>query len=235
MKIFLPKFNYVSFASFSIYNKCKTSIANLNNLKTLVINNSFSQNEFIEPNNTNNGKLKLVWFSQQIDKGRGLEQVIPIVNKHNVLMSLTLFGNLNPDFKKDFIDGKSGIQIGGILPQIQLHEQLAHFDVGLAIEPGKDLNNELALSNKVFAYLQAGLFVLATDTIEQKRFIEELQSQGVLFKKKFEDVEKILLQLHQNIENIRSDRFNRFYLSKSISWENTRSDLGLIWTNFKLS
>jgi len=235
MKNFLPKFNYVSFASFSIYNKCKTSIANLNNLKTLVINNSFSQNEFIEPNNTNNGKLKLVWFSQQIDKGRGLEHVIPIVNKHNDLMSLTLFGNLNPDFKKDFIDGKSGIHLGGLLPQKQLHQQLSHFDIGLAIEPGKDLNNELALSNKVFAYLQAGLFVLATDTIEQKRLIEGMQSQGELFKKNFEDVEKVLSQLHQNIDNIRSNRINRFHVSKSISWENTCSDLGLIWTSLKIS
>lgn len=230
MKKLLPKFNYVSFASASIFNQCKKTANNFNNQSTLVLNNSFPQYEFIEPIPIIDKKLQLVWFSQHIDKGRGLEQIIPIVDKHSDKMNLTLFGNCNPSFKQDFIAGKKGIHLGGILPQQQLHQQLAKFDAGLAIEPGKDLNNELALSNKVFAYLQAGLFVLATDTIEQKRYLEQMHDAGVLVKKNFENAEEVLLQLQEDIVKLRTNMVDRFQNAKSLSWENSSSDLAKIWT-----
>jgi hypothetical protein len=230
MKKLFPKFNYVSFASASIFNQCIQTISNFNKQTSLVLNNSFPQHEFIEPIPIIDKKLQLVWFSQHIDKGRGLEQIIPIVDKHSDKMNLTLFGNCNPNFKQDFIAGKKGIHLGGILPQQQLHQQLAKFDAGLAIEPGKDLNNELALSNKVFAYLQAGLFVLATETIEQKRYLEQMHDAGVLVKKNFENAEEVLLQLQEDIVKLRTNMVNRFQNAKSLSWENASSALAKIWT-----
>jgi hypothetical protein len=92
------------------------------------------------------------------------------------------------------------------------------------------LNNELALSNKVLAYLQAGLFILATDTIEQKRYMDELTDAGVLVKKNFENAEEVLLQLHSDIVKLRKNKFIRFQNAKSMSWENSGSTLSKIWT-----
>jgi glycosyltransferase involved in cell wall biosynthesis len=48
------------------------------------------------------------------------------------------------------------------------------YDVGLAIEPGITPNNQLALSNKIFVYLLAGLPVLLSQTPAQKSFASEL-------------------------------------------------------------
>jgi hypothetical protein len=40
----------------------------------------------------------------------------------------------------------------------------AGFDIGFAGEPGFCRNNEIALSNKLFAYMQSGLATVASDT-----------------------------------------------------------------------
>jgi hypothetical protein len=116
MKKMLPRFNYISFASKSIMNECKNTIGQTANQSTFVIQNSFSQNEFIEPSIKKNTKLELVWFSQHIDIGRGLEKIIPFINTHNDKFQLTLFGNCNPSFKTNFIDKNNGIDFAGVLP-----------------------------------------------------------------------------------------------------------------------
>ncbi len=229
MQKLLPKFNVVSFASESIFIECKKSISNFKDQSTAVVINSFPQHEFIEPPKKHGEKLQLVWFSQQIDKGRGLENIIPIISKHADKISLTLFGNFNPTFKKECIDTCPCIQLGGILPQTTLHHTLSTFDVGLAIEPGKDLNNELALSNKLLAYIQAGLFVLATNTIEQDRFLQSSMSTGVCVDKNFSNFEDKLMQLYADRNNIRSLHDERYNHAKIYSWENTTNTLTSIW------
>lgn len=112
-----------------------------------------------------------------------------------------------------------------------MHQTLSKFDIGLAIEPGKDFNNELALSNKLFAYLQSGLFVLATDTIEQDRFIKGTIISGMTINKKFIDLEEKLLQLYLNRHTIRSQNLERFHHAKMFSWENLNSALITAWSN----
>lgn len=224
-----PRFNYLSFASESIFDECKKEINISSSQSTFVINNSFSSNEFMLPIVATDDKLHLVWFSQHIDKGRGLEQLIPMVSKNADKLSLTLFGNCNTYFKIQHIDGKPGIILGGTHSQVSLHQKLAAFDLGLAIEPGKDLNNELALSNKFFAYLQAGLFILATDTIEQKRFINMIPGFGQSTKKNFEHIEKDLLQIHSNLNQIRKERMQHFEIAKFYSWENNNALLIEKW------
>lgn len=231
MKKIFPKFNYVSFASQSILNESEKNIGSFLIQKSIVINNCFPENEFIEPAAINDKRLRVVWFSQHIDKSRGLEQIIPIVHKHSDKIVLTLFGNCNESFKQKYIDRQNGIELGGILPQLELHQRLSTFDIGLAIEPGKDLNNELALSNKVYAYLQAGLFIIATDTIEQHRFLEKLSDAGIIVNKKFSNIEDIFIQLNANIENLRNEKLNRFAKAKSYSWQPLSLQLTNLWVS----
>jgi glycosyltransferase involved in cell wall biosynthesis len=231
MKKIFPKFNYVSFASQSILNESEKKIGSFLNQKSIVVNNCFPENEFIEPATINDNRLRVVWFSQHIDKSRGLEQIIPIVHKHFDKINLTLFGNCNESFKQKYIDGQNGIELGGIMPQLDLHQRLSTFDIGLAIEPGKDLNNELALSNKVYAYLQAGLFIIATDTIEQHSFLKKLPDAGIIVNKKFTNIEDLFIQLHANIENLRNEKLNRFAKAKSYSWQNLSTQLTNLWVS----
>ena len=50
----------------------------------------------------------------------------------------------------------------------QLVERAAQHDVGLALEPGDRINNSLAVSNKLLAYLLAGLPTVVTSTEGQR-------------------------------------------------------------------
>src|SRR5205823_4048733 len=54
------------------------------------------------------------------------------------------------------------------------------YDVGLAVEPGFSVNNRLALSNKAFTYVLAGLAVILTDTPGQREFAAGLGDGAAL-------------------------------------------------------
>jgi hypothetical protein len=235
MKKLLPKFNYVSFASQSILTQCKESINHLPIDSSFVINNCFPSNEFLEPLSISDNRLQLVWFSQQINISRGLEQLIPVVNRNEDKFNLTLFGDCNAHFKNQFLDKQKGIQLGGVLPQKMLHQKLSAFDIGLALEPGKDLNNELALSNKILAYLQSGLFIIATDTMEQLRLFNKEPNFGITLDKKLSNLEKTLLQLHKELAEIRKSKITRFVNGKELAWENESLILSNIWNSLLIA
>jgi glycosyltransferase involved in cell wall biosynthesis len=55
------------------------------------------------------------------------------------------------------------------------------FDVGLAPEPGRDENNRIALSNKIFTYLLAGNAVVATATDGQRQVMEAIGEAGFCY------------------------------------------------------
>jgi glycosyltransferase involved in cell wall biosynthesis len=54
--------------------------------------------------------------------------------------------------------------------------------VGLGLEPGFSLNNWLALSNKLFTYMLAGLAVVFTDTPGQRPLALDLGEGALLYR-----------------------------------------------------
>jgi hypothetical protein len=185
MQKILPKAAYVSYASpligkysFDLINKINLGLSSSPSGRgreaRVLINNSFSKNEF-ELKESQAEKLQLIWFSQNIAHGRGLELIIPVLAKFKDKVQLTLVGNLYNDFEASFLKNYLDfISFTPPLPQKELNQLLCRFDVGLAIElSSADFNRDICLTNKIFAYTQAGLFVLATDTAAQKKFIEE--------------------------------------------------------------
>jgi glycosyltransferase involved in cell wall biosynthesis len=54
------------------------------------------------------------------------------------------------------------------VPPDELLSRTAEHDIGLALEQGRDENNAIASSNKLFFYLLAGLAVAATDVPGQR-------------------------------------------------------------------
>ena len=55
------------------------------------------------------------------------------------------------------------------------------YDVGLAVEPGFSLNNCIALSNKAFTYMLAGLAVLFTNTSGQRALALDIGESALLY------------------------------------------------------
>nr|WP_321410910.1 hypothetical protein [uncultured Carboxylicivirga sp.] len=227
-----------------------------------VILNSFPSSEFITPKsydlmpNTSNA-LRLVWFSQKISFGRGLEQLLEALTllfKSSDLLTyqpinLTLIGDLDPNFNQQIIqpflqslksndlspDSYRGYQPINLrliepLSQPDLHAELANHDIGLALEFNTtDLNRKLCLTNKIIAYAQAGLFILATDTPAQKQFMDTDTNRGCISGQTVIELKNSLLNLMSIAESIRGKRQERFEKGKELAWEQERTKLITIW------
>lgn len=224
----LPLFNYVSFASSLIKDEVAKHVVKQGGNWFTVLN-YFPSSEFLDPVDLT-GPVKMIWFSQNISNGRGLEIILPYIKK-SPHIELHLFGNLHPVFFEQYLSGADNIKIHTPLPQIELHHELANFDIGLALEPAKDRNNELAVSNKLLAYLQAGLYVLGTNTTAQKDMLDALPDHGYCFDHKTKSADEVLNNILSQIDTIRSKRKWRFENFRKQSWEKECRVLKKAWAN----
>ena len=132
--------------------------------------------------------LRLFWFSQVVGPRRGLEASLQACGLVGVDMELHLLGDDDRGFVAHLENDAKRMA-----PQLKIkhHNRVlpdaivtvaANFDVGLSVEPGFCRNNELALSNKSFAYLTAGLAVAFTDTPGQRELARDLGEGALLFR-----------------------------------------------------
>lgn len=214
--------------------------------KHTVILNAFPKEEFnytiVLPENED--ELNFVWFSQNISLGRGLEQffdgLIYWLTKNPLAkISVTLIGNMYPQFQ-EYINVKikthelkTHILIHHIPPvaQKELHQKLAEFDIGIASEQvNSDFNREICLTNKILAYAQAGLFILATDTKAQVAFLKSYDGLGVYNSPNENGFAASLDFIWSNRELIRNQKKNRFNLTEELSWDNESKKLVELWS-----
>ncbi len=58
---------------------------------------------------------------------------------------------------------------------------MSDFDIGLAIEdPTADENRNICLTNKIWSYFQAGLYIVATNTLAQQQFMQLFEQHGCI-------------------------------------------------------
>lgn len=221
MKKILPQAFMVTYASPLIGKYTMELVGNVDESNYLLINNSFDSNEFHFEQNTSN-KVRFVWFSQNISSGRGLELALTALQKFKDNVEVHLVGNLYQEFWGNFLHNyKDFVTIHLPMPQNQLHSFICSCDTGLAIEISTvDLNKQIALSNKIFAYSQAGLFVLATDTPAQKKYIEQNSSLGIISQQNTKDFENNIQYILENITSIRQNKLQRFEYSKKFDIKN---------------
>ena len=115
------------------------------------------------------------------------------------------------------------------LSQDALHKHLNYYDVGLAIEVVNDLNRDLCLTNKLFAYLQSGLFVLASQTRAQRDFLLSFEKCGICTELSKEIFASNLQELWDNRDKIRNGRRDRMAYSEPLSWENNALKILDLW------
>ncbi len=138
-----------------------------------VLYNGFSVKENIAEGAVMGSRSSLVWFSQTIGPGRGLETILQALHFLPSKTELHLIGECvhgyDAELKKIFPFNKGHQLI--IHPAVKHHELvsiLAQHGIGLAIENNTPENKNTTISNKILQYLQAGIKVLATDTEGQK-------------------------------------------------------------------
>lgn len=234
MQLVLPKAKYVSFASKLILERVKSDMhkSNSNLCNPTLINNVFSKEEFVLKTNyaTDQGKLNFVWFSQNIDYSRGLESIFTLLDNFGNDISLTLFGNLREEFFQKEITHRNYIRTEQPMAQHKLHSILSNFDIGLALETiTSDYNRDICLTNKIWSYLQSGIYILASSTKAQKELIHEFSSNGEIL---YEIDNKARLQIKnmiQNKEQIRKGQTERSLLNEKVNWENEADKLKYVW------
>lgn len=131
--------------------------------------------------------LRLHWFSQTIGAGRGLEDVIRAVGLAGIFAELHLRGNPVAGYLESLhrlaADSAPSLRLihhQPINPDAMI-ESCRSYDVGLAVEQGFSFNNTIALSNKAFTYMLAGLAVVFTDTPGQRPLAMDLGEAALLY------------------------------------------------------
>lgn len=129
--------------------------------------------------------LKIVWFSQTIGFGRGLEIFLEAIGTLDDTVTLTLIGNCTPVMQHSLRrlvpeSVQSCITFLPLLPPWELAERLTDFDLGLALETNRIKNKNVTISNKLFQYCASGLAVLATATTGQQEIWPDDAPPGIL-------------------------------------------------------
>ena len=228
MQYILPKAEYCSFAAPLIKEEVQKNVFN-DGKPWVTIINGFSSSEFLQPTTLKNDKLKLVWFSQNVTHGRGLEKLIPIVNELAENVELHLIGDLTATNRDTLIPNENGIVIHSPVSQLQLHKMLAEFDVGLAFDPAINKNRELAITNKIIAYAQSGLFILATLTEGQRQFLENSELKYFLVDYQEYQIKNAILDLISKKKSRKFQKQEQFINGNKYSWEQLSKPLELMW------
>lgn len=220
---YLPGLNYITASSPLIaekyavlYKRTVTSILNVFP-KTAVI--SVIKNE--------DKPLRLFWFSQTIGPNRGLETIIEAIASARTAVDLHILGK--------FADGYGGhllqlAQNAGITSNdLYFHEPVmadelfkiaAQFDIGLASETGFCLNNNMALSNKIFTYIQSGLAVAASKTPAQSALMAQYPRAGKTYRNA-KELAAIITAYDQDRELLFQTKTDAFKIGQSLlNWEN---------------
>jgi glycosyltransferase involved in cell wall biosynthesis len=106
---------------------------------------------------------------------------------------------------------------------------MVNFDVGLAIEPGKDKNNFIARANKLITYFQSGLYILASDTPAHVDFFQTYPQHGRAVSLEKENVPIALQNLLESAKEIKENKQNRIAAAAQFNWETESEKLLQLW------
>lgn len=127
---------------------------------------------------------KLLWFSQTVGRGRGLEPFIRTWNLTQHPSELIVVGETSPEYRAELLGLVSsrgpGITFLPAVPPDELPALIARHDVGLALEDGSIRNRDLTITNKILQYLNGGLAVVASDTAGHREVLAREPECGLI-------------------------------------------------------
>jgi glycosyltransferase involved in cell wall biosynthesis len=126
-----------------------------------------------------------IWFSQTVGPGRGLEPFLDAWAQTTPPSTVTFLGDVRPGYPDELLARvpparREAVRFLAPVSPAELPGKLAEFDVGLALESQQPRNHDLTISNKIYQYLNAGLAVVATDTVGQIEVMRAAPAVGVL-------------------------------------------------------
>lgn len=225
---YFPLVNYLTTSSPEIAKKYETFFPSLK-FNTLL--NVFPKsNVELVTKNSKQEPLKLFWFSQNVGLSRGLQDVIGALKiLENEKIEFYVLGFLSQIVKSELDQIINNLKFTNS-PKIIFHSPIEStelipfankFDIGLATEPGFSINNDLALSNKIFTYIQSGLAIIASDTNAQREFLEEYPNMGMVYEKNNSEslAQAIKIYADDREQLMKHQQQARKYAKETLNWE----------------
>lgn len=176
---FLPKCDYLTAASPLIAKAYESQYG----MTPTTLLNVFPLEEAVDPKEPEH-EPSFYWFSQTIGPGRGLEEMIEILRCLSQRVRLDLRGHISTNFREQLesLVQNSRVDLRFLSPDAP-STMVAHsagYTAGLGLETGFSVNNGIALSNKIFTYLLAGVPVILSRTPAQEAIALELGNACLL-------------------------------------------------------
>jgi len=169
---------------------------------------------------------KVLWISQALGPGRGLELLVEALHFCRPSFKVTLVGNPQGTYQSKLqsklpAGWKRKVSFQKQVPDKKVLECIAGYHIGLALELRDPENRDVTISNKIFQYLLGGLAVAATSTRGQME-IANLCAGAVRTCEPDDPkaVAKVLMNWAENPEQLRQDRaMAKQAAIKKFSWE----------------
>jgi glycosyltransferase involved in cell wall biosynthesis len=118
------------------------------------------------------GPLRLLWFSQTLGPGRGLETLVEALRLVEAPLSLELVGASTEAYRASLLalagEAAPRLAFHPPVPPGELVRHIARAEVSLALETDTLANRDLTVTNKILHSLLAGCAVIATPTAGQR-------------------------------------------------------------------
>jgi glycosyltransferase involved in cell wall biosynthesis len=131
--------------------------------------------------------LTLYWFGQTIGYHSRADQVIRAMPLLHKPVKLVLRGHPHPAYVSELealahqLGVSHALEIAPIASPREMVSLAAQYDILLGTQPGDDLFHQMAIGNKVFTGMMAGLALGLTDTIAYRQLLAEAPGCGFLF------------------------------------------------------
>ena len=168
----------------------------------------------------------LVFLYQGIlNAGRGLPVLIELFHKLPKSNKLVIIGNggLEIQLKKAAAQKQTtNIVFLDLVPLNELPSYTAGADIGFNLLEPLNLSKQMASPNKLFEYIQAGIAVIGSDTIENKKVISA-NDIGLVSALTVTDLEDVIRSLTS--EKLKEYKRNSRKISANYSWESQEETL----------
>jgi glycosyltransferase involved in cell wall biosynthesis len=180
--------------------------------------------------------ISLYWFGQTIGPHSCAQQVVAAMPLLSKPVKLVMRGRPDQAFVTQLQRQAEDIGVSQqlqIMPRAEPAEMVrlaAEHDVMLGTQPGTELFNQMAIGNKVFTGMMAGLALALSDTIAHRQLATEVEGCGFLFRDG--DVQSLASKLNglltgrEKLDRMKENSWNR--AETKFNWEEESKTL--LWT-----
>ncbi|MBN1780267.1 glycosyltransferase [bacterium] len=165
---------------------------------------------------------KILLYQGILVRGRGIELCIRLVARLQEYGLVLLGGG---EHESDFRELVQTLKIedrvifAGKIPQHELFRYTVGCDIGLALIDNISKNNELALPNKLFEYIMAGLPVIVSDLPQMRHIVETYGIGGIISENSITEAAELLAEWDRHPEKFQHLKSNCQKAAADLNWD----------------